>query len=137
MNIKCDNYVIKRDLWFSRESTFALCWQCGDGPPACRELSRQMEAMFKVCGTTGVWVPLARAVVGPSAIRGEEQNYKLQRPEAKTSVESSKVSTPATVCALHSDLETIYYQNMDIFSYHNNRIMNESLKGGLIRGTEI
>lgn len=62
---------------------FTVRWQSLDGPSTCRERLLSVEAVYKACSTTGLWVTLACAVDGPSAIRREEQSYNVQRGEAK------------------------------------------------------
>lgn len=58
-------------------------WQSLDGPSTCRERLLSVEAVCKLRGTTGLWVTLACAVDGPSAICREGRSYNVQRAEAK------------------------------------------------------
>lgn len=71
------------------------------GWPICLQRALRMEAVYKVCGTAGLWATLACAVVGPSASSGEERSYNIQSAEVKRSVKH-EVSTAATVGTLHA-----------------------------------
>lgn len=56
---------------------------------ACKELHCQIEAVYKVCGTTGLWVTLACAIVGLPASCREERSYNIQIADVKQSVKNS------------------------------------------------
>lgn len=43
----------------------------------------------KLCGTTSLWFILARGVIGPSANRGEEQSYNIQRVDVRLCVKNN------------------------------------------------
>lgn len=50
---------------------------------ACKELCCQIEAVYKVCGRTGLWVTLACVIVGLPASCREEQSYNIQSADVK------------------------------------------------------
>lgn len=56
---------------------------------AFKKLHCQTEAVYKVCGTTGLWVTLACAIVGlPASCRGE-RSYNIQIADVKQSVKNN------------------------------------------------
>lgn len=88
-------------LWFSSVSALGLCWH-SIGLSTCRECLLSIEALYKICCTTGLRATFACAVVGMSVSCWEEWSYNLQRAEVVLSVKQCKVFTAPTVCTSHA-----------------------------------